>query len=109
MTTAREDRTMPATPLTAFAERVLRLQALQAELDAAQWMPSHTPRPRDDTSERSQGGHGDPTSSIVVDDRRLALRAAMDAADHALVKAERVLSAATAHLQLAADRWHGDE
>lgn len=60
--------------LRRFAEEVETLEALLPQALAVQWSPSPIPRPRDDTTERASGGHGDPTLAVVVDDRRLALR-----------------------------------
>lgn len=77
------------------------------EAEDIQWQPSLTPKPREDTTERSKGGISDPTSAIVADDRRLAVRAAVISAEQALGDTERALVIARADLERAIDRWAG--
>lgn len=96
-----------STALDDFCRAALTLRALLAEAGDAQWKPSHTPRPRDDTDERSKGGHGDPTLATVVDDRRLALRAAVIEAEGAFDEAALRMSDAGRKVQRALDRWAG--
>jgi len=93
--------------LRAFAEEALRLASLLGQADEIQWQPSPTPKPREDTTERSKGGHGDPTASIVADDRRLAVRAAVLQAEAAIEKATVDVQGASARLEHAIDRWTG--
>ena len=49
------------------------MSALPAAL-ARQWTASPVPKPREDTTQRASGGKSDPTSDIVMDQRRLAVR-----------------------------------
>lgn len=93
--------------LRSFATTTLQLAQLLGEAQEAQWKPSHVPQPRDDTSERAKGGHGDPTLATVVDDRRLALRAAVIQSEQALETAFATVRQAADRLQLQLDRWAG--
>lgn len=93
--------------LRAFAEDALRLASLLGQADEIQWQPSPTPKPREDTTERSKGGHGDPTASIVADDRRLAVRVAVLKGEGAIEQAAAAVRSASADLEHAIDRWTG--
>jgi hypothetical protein len=86
----------------------LRLQQLLSAVADAQWQPSVTPTPREDTTERSKGGHNDPTSAVVSDDRRLALRAAVVKAEHTLEAFAGSLGFAARDLQKALAQWEGE-
>lgn len=99
------DPLVPA--VRAFAAEVLALGSVMFEADAVQWSASPTPKPRDDTSERAKGGHGDPTPSIVTDPRRLAVRAAFVDAELVLAEATRKAAEARATVEAALARWQG--
>lgn len=88
-------------------EALLLIQSLN---DAAeiQWEPSHTPKPREDTSQRASGGHGDPTGDIVLDARRLALRDAVTDAEATLRRYAAELMAARVNVDRAVARWNGE-
>ncbi|AXH47337.1 hypothetical protein SEA_EDEN_42 [Microbacterium phage Eden] len=98
--------TQPTT-LETFGATYLRLQQLLADVGEAQWKAGATPRPVEDTTERSKGTTSDPTPTIVVDGRRLALRAAVIEAEQALEKAGRVMQAAERHLNDKLEAHHG--
>ncbi|WNN93998.1 hypothetical protein SEA_NITRO_42 [Arthrobacter phage Nitro] len=87
---------------------VLRLQSALNSADEIQWEPSHTPKPREDTSQRASGGHGDPTGDIVLDPQRMALRDAVTAAEKA--RRDAILSIRKAHedVTAAVARWNGE-
>lgn len=87
----------------------LLLAQILADAEDAQWEPSPTPKPRDDTTERAKGGHGDPTLAITLDDRRLALRASVSTASAEIIRATTAISAARANVHSALARWNGDE
>lgn len=91
----------------AVSEACTDLASVAEEAAEFQWRAAPIPRPRDDTSERAKGGHSDPTSTIALDDRRLALRAAILGALRDLDKARSRASAAAAHVREALDQWHG--
>jgi F0F1-type ATP synthase delta subunit len=93
----------------AAAKAALELALVLGQTEEIQWQPSSTPRPREDTTERSRGGHSDPTLNVVADDRRLDLREAIKAAQDRLLEAERVLTASTKKLEAAIDAWHGQD
>jgi len=57
-----------------LAERALLLARDLEAAEAIQWQAPPVIRPRDDTTERASGGHGDPTFALVADERRLAVR-----------------------------------
>ena len=99
--------TKPTDTLEAFAATYLRLRQLVADVGDSQWQPGVTPRAVDDTTERSKGTKSDPTPTIVVDGRRLALRAAVIEAEQALEKAGRVMQAAERHLNQKLEAHHG--
>lgn len=86
--------------------------ALEAALSGAlavQWQPSPVPKPRDDTTERAKGGHGDPTPSIVADGRRLDLRAQVEASRRTLRDAAVAVRGVRRGLEIALLRWEGAE
>ncbi|AYN58525.1 hypothetical protein HOU70_gp44 [Arthrobacter phage Liebe] len=91
-----------------FARDVLLLSASIDRASAIQWEAAPIPRPHDDTTERAKGGHGDPTPSIALDDRRLAVRAQHDAALEALAVASAAARAACRQLDAAIAAWEGD-
>lgn len=93
--------------LEAFGAGYLRVRQLLADVGDSQWRAGKSPVPREDTTERSKGLTSDPTPSIVVDSRRLALRAAAIEAEQALAKATQTLQAAERHLNDALERWQG--
>lgn len=101
--------TAPSLPtvVRSIATEAAKLAALVATVEDAQWQPSTTPRPREDTTERSKGGHSDPTVNIVADTARLVLREAVEAASARLTETVRVLAANRAALETAIDKWHG--
>jgi hypothetical protein len=76
-------------------------------VQAAQFQAGDTPTPRLDTTERSSGMVNDPTATIAYDGRRLALRAAVVAAERELQAADKTMSAAIRHLQDALNRSQG--
>lgn len=92
-----------------FAEEALRLSHSLAKADAIQWEAAPIPRPSDDTTQRAKGGHGDPTPSIALDERRLAVRAQYDAAASVLVMAQATVAAARRDLDAAIDAWEGGD
>lgn len=99
--------TSPPDTIAAFAATVLRTRQLLADVGDAQWRAGKSPVPREDTTERSRGLTNDPTPNIVVDTRRLALRAAVIEAEKALDTAGRTVQAAERHLTLALEKWQG--
>ena len=76
------------------------LADLVEEATEVQYMPSPIPRPADDTSERSKGGHSDPTSSITADARRMAVREFVTDSLRASLKLKR-------QGETALNRWAG--
>jgi len=102
----RTPRPLPQIVEDVTAEALALASALAAA-EAIQWSPSQSPKPRDDTSERARGGHGDPTLATVVDDRRLAVRAAVVSGHVEIEKLLPILRAAREEVQEAVDRWHG--
>lgn len=90
-----------------FAADVLALSALLSDASEAQWQAGRTPVPKEDTTERSKGLTSDPTPNIVVDGRRLALRASVIEAEQALHAAQAEVRKAGRHLTDAIGKWHG--
>ena len=93
--------------LETFAAAYLRLRQLLADVGDTQWEAGRSPQPREDTTERSKGTTNDPTPTIVMDTRRLALRAAVIEAEQALEKAMHNMTAAVRHLEKALEAHHG--
>lgn len=91
MTAARESA---LEPLAATFLRVTYLLDASAE---AQWQRGHTPRALNE-GVRGKNTVSDPTGSTVIDDRRLALRAAVVEAERAQAAAMRTLRVAEAKL-----------
>ncbi|AYN57763.1 hypothetical protein PBI_DRMANHATTAN_43 [Arthrobacter phage DrManhattan] len=92
----------------AAAKEALLLAQSVADARDIQWEPSHTPKPRTDTSQRASGGHGDPTGDIVLDPQRLALREAVRAAERTLEENARAMRKARHALEAAVARWNGE-
>lgn len=97
-------------PLTArtVAEEALRLALALNVAGEIQWERSPVPTPREDTTQRASGGHGDPTGDIVLDPRRLALREAVNDAERLLNENARALRRARLNVEEAAARWNGE-
>jgi hypothetical protein len=91
-----------------LAEEALGLALLMHEAQDAQWRPSLTPKPRGDTTERSKGGHSDPTGDTVADERRLAVRAQVIAAELLLESATRAMRVVNRRLERALAHWHAE-
>jgi len=91
-----------------LAERALLLAAELPKAEGIQWTSAPVPKPRDDTTERASGGHGDPTFATVADDRRLAVRAAVLAGYDALEGAIQALEVARAGLDRSISSYYGD-
>ncbi|WNO26061.1 hypothetical protein SEA_WILDWEST_42 [Arthrobacter phage Wildwest] len=92
---------------TTAREALFLAQSLNTAADI-QWEPSPVPKPREDTSQRASGGHGDPTGDIVLDARRLALREAVSAAEHTLAQCAAELRRARVNVEEAVARWNGE-
>ncbi|QXO14579.1 hypothetical protein SEA_KAYLISSA_45 [Arthrobacter phage Kaylissa] len=90
------------------ARDALRLAQAIATAQEIQWEASPVPKPREDTSQRASGGHGDPTGDIVLDSRRLAVREAVVAAEKALDRAAAELRRARVNVESAVARWNGE-
>lgn len=84
------------------------LRTLAGPAGPAQYERAPIPSLVDDTTERAKGGHGDPTPGIVVDTRRLALRAAIIAAEREIASAVDALAKARADVDAAFARWEGE-
>ncbi|WVX87896.1 hypothetical protein SEA_BERRIE_45 [Arthrobacter phage Berrie] len=97
----------PDTVRDTAREALLLIQALTTA-DEIQWEASPVPKPREDTSQRASGGHGDPTGDIVLDARRLDLRDAVSAAESVLTRYAAELSAARVNVERAVARWNGE-
>lgn len=92
----------------ALAEEALKLALALNTADEIQWERSPVPTPRDDTTQRASGGHGDPTGDIVLDPRRMAVRGATVAAGEAMKNALRALREARRDVLDTVDRWNGE-
>jgi hypothetical protein len=94
--------------LAHFTEETLVVAKLLGDAQAVQWQPAPVPKPRDDTTERASGGHGDPTATTVADERRLAVRAAVLTAEEDLRQARHALEQSATSLSTAVAKWYGD-
>jgi len=90
-----------------IVEEALKLSAVLEAADDIQWQPSPVPRPRDDTTERSRGGHSDPTLTTVLDDRRLKLRDEVRRSSWSLGELLRKVREYRTALEDAVDHWNG--
>jgi hypothetical protein len=86
--------------LIACVDAWTELAQLVEEASEVQFMPSPIPRPAEDTTERAQGGHSDPTSRIVADARRIAVR-------EFVLDSIRAASKLKRQGEHALDRWAG--
>lgn len=86
------------------AATLRRLAELLTEAETVQWRPALTP-----TVERVGGGssgtYADPTATIALDERRLAVRAAVIGAETSIAAAERHLEARAVALAAALEAW----
>lgn len=98
---------LPAT-VRDFAQEALLLAASIDKAQAIQWEAAPIPKPHDDTTERAKGGHGDPTGSIALDERRLAVRAQHDYALASLDVATAAARSARRQLDAVIAAWEGD-
>lgn len=85
--------------LNLFGAAYIRTTALLDDAAEAQWKAGATPRPIEDTTERSKGTTSDPTVHAVMDSRRRALREAVKEAEQALREAEEAMARAIAILE----------
>ncbi|AYN59128.1 hypothetical protein HOU52_gp43 [Arthrobacter phage Yang] len=100
--------TLPTDTVRATArEALLLIQSLNTAAEI-QWERSPVPQPREDTTERGSGGHGDPTGDIVLDARRLALRDAVSDAEAVMARYAAELQAARINVDRAVARWNGE-
>ena len=99
--------TLPAT-LRELAEAAVELARVVDAAEAVQWKPAPIAKPRDDTTERASGGHGDPTFSTVADERRLSVREAVDRSHFALGLNARALRRMSASVEAALAGYYGD-
>lgn len=86
--------------------------ALSAALDGAsaiQWASAPIAKPKDDTTERAKGGHGDPTFDTVADDRRLGVREAVKSGLDELERAIAAVRQARGAVEFAVARYYGDD
>lgn len=91
-----------------LAERALLLAVELPKAEGIQWTAAPVPKPRDDTTERASGGHGDPTFATVADNRRLGVRAAVLSGYDALETAVRALEDARANIERAIAVYYAD-
>jgi hypothetical protein len=91
----------------AVATEALALASLIGEASEIQWQAGFTPKPREDTAERSRGGHSDPTVNIVADERRLAVRQAVELSDQLLGEALKALVKARRRMEHVIDSHSG--
>ena len=100
------------TPLPAvvrsFTEEALFLARSAAEAEEIQWSAAPIPKPREDTTERAKGGHGDPTLAIVLDERRLAVRLRYEEALVVLRELTEQAADARRNLNAAIAAWNGE-
>lgn len=92
----------------AVAEEALKLALALNMADEIQWERSPVPTPRDDTTQRASGGHGDPTGDIVLDPRRMAVRGATVAAEQAMKNTLRALRDSRRDVLDTVARWNGE-
>ena len=91
-----------------FATSALLLASALGRAEAVQWQPAPTPKPREDTTERSRGIHSDPTAQTATDPRRLALRAAVVTAELALAATATAAEDARIGVEVALRNYYGD-
>jgi hypothetical protein len=97
-----------SSPLRDLTEAAIELARVVEAAEAVQWKPAPVAKPRDDTTERAAGGHGDPTFSTVADERRLAVREAVGRSHYALGLNARALRQMTAAVEAALRGYYGD-
>lgn len=87
------------------------LARVSRELDAAeavQWEAAPIPKPREDTSSRAIGGHGDPTADTALDARRQVVREAVVGAHAALESVALQLDEVGIAVRSAVAHWEGE-
>lgn len=91
-----------------FTEEAVFLARSAAEAEEIQWSAAPIPKPREDTTERAKGGHGDPTLAIVLDERRLAVRLRYEEALVVLQELTEQAADARRNLNGAIAAWNGE-
>jgi len=105
---------MPTLPLTLpeqlrdLTEAIVELARVTDAAEAVQYKPAPVAQPRDDTTERASGGHGDPTFATVADPRRQAVREAVDRSRYALGLNARALRRMAADVEASLRGYYGD-
>jgi hypothetical protein len=99
--------TLP-TAVHSFAKETLLLARSLGEAEEIQWTAAPIPKPREDTTERAKGGHGDPTLATVLDERRLAVRLRVEEARVILAHNEEAAVEARRNLDAAIAAWNGE-
>lgn len=91
-----------------FATETLLLGAALTAAEEIQWTAAPIPKPREDTTERAKGGHGDPTLATVLDERRLAVREAVEKGLAAMADAATVVQVTRLEVEAAIAAWNGE-
>lgn len=97
-----------AETVRAFTEEAVFLARSAAEAEEIQWTAAPIPKPREDTTQRAKGGHGDPTLDIVLDERRLAVRLRYEEARVVLQELTSQAADARRNLDAAIASWNGE-
>ena len=97
-----------AQTVRSFTEEAVFLARSAAEAEEIQWTAAPIPKPREDTTQRAKGGHGDPTLDIVLDERRLVVREAFEEASRALQELTTGAANVRRKLDAAIASWNGE-
>ena len=89
-------------------EELSELERLAPAAVERQWLAPPRPAPREDTAERSKGLRNDPTATIALDDRRLAVRQGLVNSHRSLKAAIFTMREYRHKLVTALDNWNGD-
>lgn len=73
----------------------------------AQWTSAPVPKPREDTTERAKGGHGDPVPGHALCERRVTVRGAVLRSEGEMRRMVATVRGARLALERALHEWEG--
>lgn len=110
-TPARANASHPQSPARDLVKDLmtaaLDLLPLLEEAAAVQYDAPPTARPAEDTHQRAQGPHSDPTPGLALDERRLALSEQVKASERLVRSAAISIRATRAGIEAALETWAG--
>ncbi len=96
-------------PLDMLTKEVAQLAPALDRAREARWSLPPRRLPDEDTTERSQGSHSDPTPGLALDERRLALSAQVRESERIIREAAAAIRGVRRGLELRFAKWEAEE